>query len=56
MTTEQILDELRNEIRELGKIIRDPLTSDRHKVWATMRLEMITKRLQNLNKSVEEVK
>lgn len=55
MTFEQAAEELKAEIRELGKIILDPLAQERQKIWASFRLGLITERLKNLNSSVKEV-
>jgi hypothetical protein len=56
MTPEQMLDELRNEIRELGRIISSPIEPEHWKDRARNRLEVVTEQLRELRDSLEEVK
>jgi hypothetical protein len=56
MSHEQLLESIRQEIRDLGNTIQSPLSSDREKQWAAQRLEVIRKQLEELNNQVKEVK
>ena len=54
MTTEQILNELRKKIKELGRIINSPIESEKSKDQAKRQLSILLGKLQELRNQVGE--